>query len=453
MFVNRIDELKVLNSEYTKKNSSFTVVYGRRRVGKTALIREFIKGKPALYFYATEMNLSHQLELFTEQVLQLINKEYLKNISFLSFEQLFVFLSEHVGDEKIVVTIDEYQQLAKLDSSFSSMLQKVWDMSWKSKNIHLILCGSVISMMHSEVLSYSAPLYGRRTSNIHLKPMLFQSISEFISNLSGEDKMNVFASFGTIPKYLEMYDETVSFIENIKMKILDKNAYLYQEVRFLLKEEISDITTYFSILETIAKGNTKLGNIGSRLGVNASYLTRYMHRLIELDIVEKEIPITEKNPEKSKLGRYRIKDKFIAFWFCYVFMNYSFLEIGNLDFVLKKIENSFNERFVSFAFEDYVKEIILQNPEKYLGYIPLKIGRWWSNKEEIDLVAIGEDVISFIECKWQNQKVGFKTYSELRRKAETIQVDMKMKKQFVIFSKAGFMDSVDKSEGKFYLYT
>ena len=157
MFVNRTQELKTLNREYQRSYASFTVIYGRRRVGKTTLIKEFIKEKLRVYYYATEMNLALQLQAFTKDIMELLG---LSPIKFENFEDALIFLAKQIGDQRLVLVIDEYQNLVKIDKSFSSMLQKVWDMYLKESNIHLILCGSTISMMHSEVLNYSAPLYG-----------------------------------------------------------------------------------------------------------------------------------------------------------------------------------------------------------------------------------------------------------------------------------------------------
>jgi hypothetical protein len=376
VFANRENELKVLKQEYERKGASFTVIYGRRRVGKTALIGEYIKDKPAIYIYMTERSLKEQLKQITRQVVEYTGKDYLKNVEFTDFEQLFQLLADHIGGRKLILVFDEYQNLAKLDKSFSSMLMKVWDLKLKSLDLHLILCGSVISMMYSETLSYSSPLYGRRTSNIHLKPLAFNHIKDFVKGASKIDQMNIYASFGTIPKYLELYDDSKNFLENIRDNILDKNSYLYQEVKFLLKEEINEPTTYFNILEVISDGETKIGKIGSKLNVHSSYLSRYLQKLVDLDIVEKEVPITENVPSKSKLGKYQIKDKFIQFWFYYVYHNYSYLEIGNVDYVLDEIKRTFNEKFVAFSFEDYVKELLTHNPLEYLGFRPRKIGRW-----------------------------------------------------------------------------
>ncbi len=281
--------------------------------------------------------------------------------------------------------------------------------------------------------------------------MKFVHIPEFIPGISPLDAMNVYASFGTIPKYLEIYDGQKDFLSNILGKVLNKDAYLYEEVRFLLKEEIGAGTTYFSILQTIALGETKLGGIAKRLGVPSNHLSRYLLKLIELDILEKEVPVTEKNPLKSKLGRYRIKDKFVQFWFRYVYRNSSLLEIGQTQYVMEEIQETFNQRFVAFAFEDYVKEVLLENPMQYLGFVPLKIGRWWNNKEEIDLVALGDEKIAWIECKWQNRLIGYEVYQALVEKSELVNVPLQ--KEYLIFSKSGFKESLVNTENvKLYTY-
>lgn len=449
MFINREHELTSLNDEYKSKGSSFTVIYGRRRIGKTALIREFIKDKPALYYFATESNPTEQLAQFTIQMTTMLNNPALSDIQFSSFEKALLFLCDSLKKQKIVLVIDEYQNLVKADSAFSSVLQKVWDLHLQQKNIHLILCGSIISMMYSETLDYSSPLYGRRTGSIHLKHMSAQHIGKFL-HIKGEDLMNVYASFGGVPRYLELYDATQSFRDNIKNQVLSKNGYLYNEVRFLLKEEIAAPGTYFQILSIIAGGEQKIGKIAAKMAVHASHLTRYLLKLIDLDILQKEAPITEKEPTKSKMGRYRIKDKFMAFWFYYVYRNLSQLEILNIDPVLKQVQESFNQKFVSFAFEDYVKELIQYQPKKYLGFIPEKIGRWWNNKEEIDLVAFNDEHVAFIECKWQNQQVGFEVYQEMKRKAEAL--EFAQRRHYIIFAKKGFKASLRESECKLFSY-
>lgn len=437
MFINRINELKALEEEYLNKSSSFSVIYGRRRVGKTALISEFIKNRPHIYLYITLSDLNSQLEIFTNEIKKLVDPILAKHLKFDSFEDAIEFLSTIKLEKKLILVIDEYQYLAQKDKSFSSKLQKLWDMKLQNSNIYLILCGSVLSMMHSEVLNYNAPLYGRRTSQFNIKPLKFKHLNDFLPSLDKLNQMLVFSSFGTIPKYLNEYDEGLSFIKNIEKKILNKNSYLYSEGNFLLKDEINDSVTYFSILKSISNGNRKIGAIASSLEVNSSYLSKYMLKLIELDIVEKEIPVTEKNPSKSKFGQYKIKDKFLDFWFFYVYKNYNYLEIEQTQNVLDEVDLNFNDKFVSFAFEDYVIEDIWENPKNYLDFIPLKVGRWWNNKEEIDIIAFDDENITFIECKWQNSVDKERVKYKLIEKAKNLVGNKKA--SYVVFTKEDYL--------------
>lgn len=420
MFVNRVKELEALHGEHRAKRASFSVVYGRRRVGKTALLSEFIKNKKHIYLYITQSDLNSQLEAFVKQIKPFVNEAYAKHLSFKSFEEALEFVATLALDEKLLLVIDEYQNITLMDSAFSSKLQRVWDEKLQHANIYLILCGSALSMMQSEVLNYSAPLYGRRTSQFHIQSVKFEHIKEFLPHLGKLEQMQVYSSFGTIPKYLNEYDESLTFMQNIEQKILSKNSYLYAEGNFLLKNEISDAATYFSILESISKGNTKIGNIASSLQVTSSHLTKYLQKLLELDILQKDVPVTENNPLKSKFGRYKIKDKFLNFWFYYVFKNYNFLEIEQSKAVLDEIALNFNDRFVSFAFEDYVIEDIWGNPKKYFDFLPKKVGRWWNNKEEIDIVVFDEEHICFIECKWQENVKRESVMSDLIKKSANI---------------------------------
>ena len=315
----------------------------------------------------------------------------------------------------------------------------LWDTKLSKCSIHLILCGSILSMIQSEVLNYQAPLYGRRTSSLHIKPIRFTHIKEFLPKVDKLTQMYIYASFGTIPKYLLEYDEEKKFFENIEEKILNKNSYLYSEGNFLLKDEIGESASYFNILQAISNGNRKIGHIASTLGVTSSYLSKYMLKLLELGIIEKEVPITETNPSKSKLGLYRIKDKFLHFWFYYVYKNYSYLEIEQTKIVLDEIEKNFNDRFVAFAFEDFVLEDLQENPMKYITFQPKKIGRWWNKHNEIDIVAIDDENVVFIECKWQESVDKEVVKQKLIQKSKGLYEDKKA--YFLVVTKEEYLNN------------
>ncbi len=430
MFVNRQKELKLLEEEYTNSDFRFTVMYGRRRVGKTTLLKEFISSKPYIYFLVTLEALPTVIERFKNLAADFLEDEFLREIELKSFEQIFSYLAKQNLPKKVVVVIDEFQYLGKLDKSIPSQFQYIVDEILKSKNIHLILCGSIISMMYEQTLSYTSPLYGRRTSSIKLDALSFEYLSAFFPTKSEIELIELYAVLYGVPKYLELFKDSGNIFEAIEKNILDKNAFLYEEPRFILQNEVNEPMTYFTILETIANGEHKLGNIAGKLNKNVQNITSFISKLIELEVIYKEVPITEKLPNKSKKGLYFIKDNFFRFWFSYVLPYRSQLELGNTNYAMVKIKENFSG-FVAKVYEDLSVDYVLKN------YPLLKAGRWWSKDEEIDVVGVGEEFILVGECKYSNKKVGVDILEELERKSKKIELKLPIG-YYILFSKSGF---------------
>ena len=339
-FIDREKELEYLNSEYKKKESSLIVLYGRRRIGKTSLIKEFGKDKDMIYFLATEESEQQNLMQLTTIILDNLN---LQDVQFENWDSAFKFIVNVKTKNKKVIVIDEFQYLGKINSAFPSIFQRIWDNILKDENIMVILCGSLINMMESQVLNYSSPLYGRRTGQIKLKQIPFKFYNEFFEkNLSEKTLIEKYAVTGGVPKYIESFTQGSNIYNEIEKNILNNQSYLYEEPYFLLQNEVSEVGSYFSIIKTIAAGNKKMGNIASKLNVSPTNLSKYLLTLCNLDILEREVPITEENPEKSKKGRYSIKDNYIAFWFQFIYPNKAFLEMGNTQVVMEKIKNHFH---------------------------------------------------------------------------------------------------------------
>jgi len=434
MFVDRQKELKVLEDEYKSSGFRFSIIYGRRRVGKTTLIKKYILNKPYIYFLVTLETLPSLLKRFKDLVADFLDDEFLKNIELKSFEQIFSYLSKQNLSKKLIIVIDEFQYLAKADKSIPSQFQYIVDEILKNKNIHLILCGSIISMMYEQTLSYNSPLYGRRTSSIKLEALKFEYISQFFSKRDEIELIELYAILDGVPKYLELFKDYSDIFEAIKVNILDKNAFLYEEPRFILQNEVSEPVTYFSILEIIANGEHKIGNIASKLNKSVQNITSFISKLIELEIIYKDVPITEKLPNKSKKGLYFIKDNFFRFWFSYVLPYKSQLEIGNIAYVLEVIKKDFSS-FVSKVYEDLSIEFVLKN------YHIQKAGRWWSKDEEIDIVGVAKDYLIVGECKYSNKKVGIDILESLERKSQKIELKLPIK-YYILFSKSGFTNKL-----------
>ncbi|RUM58496.1 MAG: ATP-binding protein [Persephonella sp.] len=439
-FINREKELQTLEKEYNKKGSSFIVIYGRRRVGKTTLIERFIENKASIYFLADLQNERLQIERLKNVVAESLNDEILKSIHINDWETLFNYIFQKEYKEKLVIAIDEFQYLVKVNKAIPSIFQSIWDKILRNKNVMLILSGSLISLMYDIALSYSSPLYGRRTSQIKLQPMNFFNFRKFF-NLKDNDKLLQFYSvIGGVPKYIEFFNEENDVFENIKENILDKNSFLYEEPKFVLKDEVKEPITYFSILQVMSQGEHKIGKIASKLGIETKNLTSFIEKLIELEIIERQVPITEENPIKSKKGLYFIKDNFFNFWFRYVFPYQSYLETERYDFVLNKIKSEF-KYYISFVFENISKDYLLNKVN--LPFLIPKVGRWWNKNMEIDVVALGDNEILFGECKYWDKPVGLNVLNELKEKSKYVNWKKEKRKEFfAIFSRKGFTEDL-----------
>ncbi len=436
MFVNRYNELVLLNDEYRSDGFKFTVLYGRRRVGKTTLLKEYIEDKPAIYFLVTLENINIVLKRLQNIIADFLEDDFLRELQLKDIKQLFAYIAKKTFEKKLIIIIDEFQYLTKLDSSMPSQFQYIVDELLKNKNIHLVLCGSIISMMYEQTLSYNSPLYGRRTSDIKLEAIAFKHLDDFFPKKEQNQLIELYSVLYGVPKYLEMFTDSNDIFEAIEKNILNPNAYLYNEPQFILQNEVNEPITYFSILETIAGGEHKIGNIAGKLHKNVQNITSFMSKLIELDILYKEIPVTETNPAKSKKGLYFIKDNFFRFWFHYVLPYKSQLEIGNSTFVLSKIKENFNG-YVSKTYEDLAIQYILRN------FDVLKCGRWWDKSNEIDAVGVANDHLVVAECKYSNKKVGINILEALKEKTKYIETELPVKK-YILFSKSGFTDALIK---------
>lgn len=444
-FVDRDRELATLKKEYERKDSSFVVVYGRRRVGKTALINHFCKNRESIYFLATEENEIENMNSFKRIVGEKLDNMLLMNAKINRWEDIFDAIANRTSkDHRMILAIDEFQYLGKANKAFPSVMMGIWDNILKDSNVMLILCGSLINMMTTQVLSYNSPLYGRRTAQIKLGQIPFENYHEFYQNMSFTDLVERYAVTGGVPKYVELFDQDDDIYSAIRENILSQNAFLYAEPEFLLQKEVSEVGSYFSILKTIAAGNHKLGKIAANLEVPQTKLTNYLKTLTDLDLIEREVPVTEENPSKSKQGLYFIKDNFIRFWFRFVYPYKSLIESDQEGFVMEKIRQNFIDGHVAYVYEDICRRQIYQILNR--GITINRAGRWWGKGDvEIDVVAYdttGKDIV-FGECKYSVHPKGIDILTQLQKKAKSVLWRNDSRNEyFCIFSKSGFSDAL-----------
>ena len=446
-FVDRSKELEALEKQYAATGSALVVVYGRRRVGKTALIAEFLKRhSDSLYFLATEESEAQNLNYFKAQVAEFTGNELLTTAA-VDWLTVFKTLLEHKTKTKKIIVFDEFQYIGQSNSAFPSVMQKIWDTLLKDANIMLILCGSLVSLMKSQTLDYSSPLYGRRTGQIRLKQIPFAHYHEFFEGWTNNDLLPFYAVTGGVPKYIETFRGYTDIYEAIEENVLNSQSFLYEEPFFLLQKEVSEIGSYFSLIKAIAAGNRKLADIAANLGLKQTGLTKYLKVLTDLDLIEREVPVTETAPEKSKSGLYRLTDNFIAFWFKFVYPYRAYLEKGETKFVLSQIKKGFVQNYASFVFEDVCREKMweLSAADTWDFHFD-KVGRYWGAKAgKIDIVALdstGDDLV-LGECKYTSSPKGLSVLHALQEKADAmLKLTNAKRVQYVIFGTAGFTQSL-----------
>ncbi len=417
-FINRVKELNFLQEMYNK-GSGLVIIYGRRRIGKTELLKQFISNKPHLYYLAdkrgTEINARNMARLAAETFNEL-------PVVVENFDNVFRFITKKC-QEKFIIVIDEFSYLIEKDSAIPSIFQLITDEIIKEKAILLILCGSSISMMYNGILSYKSPLYGRRLGEWKVTPLDFRDVIKFFPDADFEKAIELYAIFGNIPAYLTAVESSKTLQENIIDNILKKGSRLYREPEFLLKEELREPSRYISILEALSQ-STKLSEIASKADVPAKDMPKYFDVLFELELIKKEIPITEK---KGKNTHYYITDNLFYFYFKHAYPYISLLEEGREEEVYLKMESSLQWLY-SKAFEDIVRE----NIGVFLNFQAEKIGRWWGYhrenekriEEEIDVIVLNEmeAKIALIECKYSylNYRQASQILKDVERKIELV---------------------------------
>ena len=417
-FINRESELHFLNQNYAKNAPQMIVLYGKRRIGKTELIKKFMEDKEGVYILCTNDSMKENINEMKSKFCNLTGKEYFSDLDISSLYDLFRYLSQEMGTGNAVIAIDEFPCLIEINRGIVSVFQKIWDEILVNTNIFLIICGSSTGMMETEVLSYKSPLYGRRTGEWNVSPMSFKHLKHFFSNYNTADLFRIWAVCGGVPFYLQKCDNLLSVDENIRQMILTKGEVLYNEPGILLKEEFREPRIYGLILKYLSLGYTRQGEIASVTGIEKGNLSKYLSVLENLHIIEHIIPLG-----KRKQGIYEINDQFFRFWFRFVYPNRSDLEIGLVDEVFSQISTQLNT-YYGKEFERLVIEQI-RLKELPLPFPFTEVKRWWHNEQEIDIVVLNQDTndILFVECKWKvlDERDAKRVLTNLKKKSEYVQ--------------------------------
>jgi len=409
-FIGRQKELSLLEDEWNKTNGRLIILYGRLRIGKTRLITEFTSGKNGIFYLAEDTSPHIQITRLQEKIAEFTRDEVLRTLDIKDWDQLFGYLTKNCPSERFYLAIDEFSYLIKSDKSILSTLQKYWDTALSSSNICIILSGSMPSLMSEMVLSHASPLYGRRSRDILLEGLPFSDSKEFL-NMPFQETLETYMILGGVPEYLLKASEYTDITNFVEKEFFDKFGYFYREPYFIISQEFRELKTYFSILNSIAFGNTKPTDIANFVGIDARKIYPYLENLIRLGFIERRVSIHG----NQKKGIYLIKDPVFDFWFNFVSKYKEEIEKG-----VFKLRNNEMSKFFGKRFEIFIEHEIIHH------LIPdfQKIGRWWHKGEEIDVLALNEvqKEIAFFECKWQevDRKRSGHILADLKRKAALV---------------------------------
>jgi hypothetical protein len=439
-FYDREEELAALSGAFESPGSDVFVVYGRRRVGKTELLKQFCTDRLHMYFLASQEAEQRQREKFIDQVAAFFDD---RTPRIDGWDEAFDYLGEKLQSEAVVVVIDEFPYLVAENDSVPSYVQGFVDEQLQETDSMLILCGSSVSTMESAVLGHKSPLYGRRTGQLNVQPFSFQQARAVI-DYETVDAIRSYAVTGGTPMYLTLFDYGRSLAENVRSQVLSPSAVLYNEPEFLLRTELRNPARYMSILEAVAMGHTTPNEISGATGIDAGPLSKYLQTLRQLRLIDREVPVTA-SAKKSKRSRYRVADEFLRFWFRYVEPNRSSIEEAP-DIVYDGTIAPDLPMHVAITFEDVCKEAVWEGIRRGEFEPYSEVGRWWYNKDEIDIVGLApnDDRILFAECKWTSDPVGTALVEDLRTKAANVRWGPdEREERFALFSKSGFVDGLE----------
>ncbi len=438
MFCGRQAELEKLHEMYDSGRFEFAVIYGRRRVGKTTLIREFVKDKKVIFYAASESTAQDNLLSLSRCIAG-------KNTApvFTDYESAFTALFEQSNNERLIFVIDEYPYLAGAYRGVSSLLQIMIDHNRDTSKMMLILCGSSMSFMENQVLGYKSPLYGRRTAQFKVLPFTFFESLPFFTDFDVIDKAMLYGITGGIPEYLCKINPRKSIREHIVDLFLTPSGHFFEEPANLIKQELREPSTYNVIIEAIASGASRLNEISTKCGQESNKCAKYLLALISLGLISREYPFGELT---SKRSIYKLEDFMFRFWYRFVFPNMSAITAGLGDALYNNEVAEQLNAYMGFIFEEICKQWLFEMTKRNaLPFFAGNLGRWWGTnsathtQEEIDIMASRKDDALFAECKWKNADIDIDVFHELKRKSEMFSYQ---KKHLYIFSKKGFSNKL-----------
>jgi uncharacterized protein len=417
-FIGRTRELEALENAYQRPDSVLLPIYGRRRIGKSELILEFARNKPALYYVGKTAPARLQMAELSREAARVLDEPLLATQAPTDWKTLLTrIVDRYRGDRKLVFALDEFQWMTHASPELPSVLQECWDRQWrKSGKVLVILCGSYVGFMEREVLGKKSPLFGRRTGQIHLGPFGYQEAQAFHPDWSLMDRAKAFFVCGGVPMYLKTFGTARSVEQGIETLILDEFGPLFREPDFLLREELREVENYYAVLVAIAGGCKTATAIADRSGLPERSLHYYLQQLIELGYVARRHPLTGRPPAQRHV-RYVLEDALLRFWFRFVFPNQSFIQQAGPRRAFRERIRPELDGYFGACFERLCRDALARLYAREGVGGAFQVGEYWDKQTQIDVVGLREDGwVDIGECKWGSVRSAPRLVQELEEK-------------------------------------
>jgi AAA+ ATPase superfamily predicted ATPase len=400
--IGRTAELAMLERQRTAAGGAFVPVYGRRRVGKTELLRAFTRKHRGLFYIGKVGPAALQLREFMEEMARALKEPLLAEVQVDSWRRaLTLALSRWKGAGKLVLVLDEFQWMVESSPELPSLLQELWDTQWKkSGKVMLVLCGSFIGFMEREVLGEKSPLFGRRTGQIQLRPFGFPEARQFLPPAWLEQQALAWFVTGGVAQYLSCFDQRASFRQNVEKNLLHEFAPLFREPEFLLREELRDIAPFQAALMAIASGSHTPRTIARTSGLPERNLHYTLEQLVTLGYVSRQYPLSGARSTRKQV-RYVLDDALLRFWFRFVYPHRSQVVMLEPGQAFDRIIAPHLDAWAGGCFERLSRAALPGLLEAEGVTAGVEVGRFWSDEVEIDVVGVRQDGVTELgECKW-----------------------------------------------------
>lgn len=426
-FVSREMELALLDDLYHRQGAQFLILYGRRRIGKTALITHWgdSLAEPYFYWMASQTSAANQLRNFSQALFQFLNPEtaVTPTFSYPSWDAAFAEVARLAADKRVVVVLDEFTYVMQADSEVPSLIQRAWDHQLKGSQVFLILTGSLAGIIQRTALDYQAPLYGRATAKLKLQPLSFGALAKLMPKYNSEQRVAVYTITGGVPAYIELFDDSLNILQNLQTRIVSPTNVMLNDAVFLLHEQLEEPRNYVAILEAIGAGFHKMSDIATMSGIERSNIPKYLRVLRELGYVERLVPATVRRPEKSKQGRYVITDSYLRFYYRFLVPHLPAIEQGRAKQAISLLYDHLLDFIGLHTFEELSRDWV--NIKAEMGefpFLPERTGSFWSKHAQVDVLALNWRTkdITLGECKWGQKAVGKSVIQTLIDKTDKV---------------------------------